>query len=157
MEFPNLGQHCSFKICQQLDFLPFTCDLCNQSFCNDHKEYTTHQCPNHQTRVDKYVPTCPVCESPVAVFDQEDADAKVWQHIQNGCVDIEKKKAKKRRRCRYRKCRDVPLVPIKCTYCEKNFCIRHHLPEVHTCGKFSSSHRIRPGNNVARSRLLKAN
>jgi len=29
-EFPNLGKHCSVSDCRQLDFLPFTCDCCNQ-------------------------------------------------------------------------------------------------------------------------------
>ena len=30
--FPNLGKHCSGDDCKQIDFLPFTCDRCNQVF-----------------------------------------------------------------------------------------------------------------------------
>ena len=28
-EFPNLGKHCSVGDCNQIDFLPFTCDRCD--------------------------------------------------------------------------------------------------------------------------------
>ena len=37
MELPNLGEHCSFKECNKLDFLPFKCiSGCGKSFCGDH-------------------------------------------------------------------------------------------------------------------------
>ena len=29
-EFPDLGKHCSVSDCRLIDFLPFTCDRCNQ-------------------------------------------------------------------------------------------------------------------------------
>ncbi|KAB1200878.1 Zinc finger AN1 and C2H2 domain-containing stress-associated protein 16 [Morella rubra] len=29
-EFPDLGKHCTFVDCKQIDFLPFTCDRCSQ-------------------------------------------------------------------------------------------------------------------------------
>jgi len=28
-EFPDLGKHCSVGDCNQIDFLPFTCDRCD--------------------------------------------------------------------------------------------------------------------------------
>ncbi|PVH65066.1 hypothetical protein PAHAL_2G416300 [Panicum hallii] len=30
-EFPNLGKHCSVGDCNQIDFLPFTCDRCDHA------------------------------------------------------------------------------------------------------------------------------
>ncbi|KAL3619592.1 hypothetical protein CASFOL_034504 [Castilleja foliolosa] len=30
--FPNLGKHCSVDVCRHIDFLPFTCDCCQQVY-----------------------------------------------------------------------------------------------------------------------------
>lgn len=30
LQFPDLGKHCSVSDCRLIDFLPFTCDRCNQ-------------------------------------------------------------------------------------------------------------------------------
>lgn len=38
----DIGVNCSF--CQQLDFLPFTCNECKLVFCGDHRLRETHQC-----------------------------------------------------------------------------------------------------------------
>ncbi|XP_061197863.1 AN1-type zinc finger protein 1-like isoform X2 [Saccostrea echinata] len=43
-EFPNLGKHCSLEGCKQIDFLPFTCESCQQVFCLDHKFPDNHSC-----------------------------------------------------------------------------------------------------------------
>ncbi|XP_064599072.1 LOW QUALITY PROTEIN: AN1-type zinc finger protein 1-like [Liolophura sinensis] len=48
------GQHCSVKICKQLDFLPFTCDGCGQIFCLDHRSKDAHSCS--MVLVDKTLP-----------------------------------------------------------------------------------------------------
>lgn len=44
MEFPNLGQQCSWRECKQLDFLPVTCDNCRQIFCKEHYLTSAHDC-----------------------------------------------------------------------------------------------------------------
>ena len=43
MEF-NIGEHCQLEECNQLDFLPFKCDLCKKIFCLKHKSYDDHKC-----------------------------------------------------------------------------------------------------------------
>lgn len=40
----DLGQHCSFYGCNQLDFLPFECDGCSRIYCLDHRGRTAHGC-----------------------------------------------------------------------------------------------------------------
>jgi len=40
-----LGQHCSLDICQQLDFLPITCQYCKKLYCKEHFLPISHQCP----------------------------------------------------------------------------------------------------------------
>ena len=50
MEFPELGQHCQVKTCNQLDFLPVKCDACKAKFCNEHWTYDGHECPQKHTK-----------------------------------------------------------------------------------------------------------
>ena len=40
----DIGQHCSYAACQQLDFLPFTCDKCLKVFCKEHRSLDSHSC-----------------------------------------------------------------------------------------------------------------
>lgn len=44
MEFPELGDHCSLDDCNELDFLPFKCQYCNQVFCRLHCQPLQHHC-----------------------------------------------------------------------------------------------------------------
>jgi len=50
-ELPDLGHHCSWLECQQLDFLPITCVHCKKSFCKDHYPAETHSCPEKPNHV----------------------------------------------------------------------------------------------------------
>ena len=53
MEFQNLGEHCHYKYCKQLDFLPFQCDGCKFKFWKDHRRYEDHECevPRDQGKI----------------------------------------------------------------------------------------------------------
>ena len=44
MEFPELGQQCYVKSCQQIDFLPIKCSRCQGTFCKDHSSLDGHAC-----------------------------------------------------------------------------------------------------------------
>ncbi|XP_045191831.1 AN1-type zinc finger protein 1-like [Mercenaria mercenaria] len=46
-ELPGLGKHCNFEQCKQLDFLPFACDGCGNTFCSDHRTKDAHSCSQH--------------------------------------------------------------------------------------------------------------
>uniref|UniRef100_A0A7E4ZS52 AN1-type domain-containing protein n=1 Tax=Panagrellus redivivus TaxID=6233 RepID=A0A7E4ZS52_PANRE len=48
-EFPDVGAHCSFTACNQLDFLPVTCQACKKQFCGVH--CSAHGCSNKDDRV----------------------------------------------------------------------------------------------------------
>lgn len=72
MELPEIGDHCALAACKQLglsasgnhwyeaapprtltakqtDFLPFQCNLCGGTFCQDHRTPDSHTCPNAST------------------------------------------------------------------------------------------------------------
>lgn len=39
----DIGQHCA--VCRKLDFLPYTCPKCGETFCSDHRQqYNEHPC-----------------------------------------------------------------------------------------------------------------
>ncbi|KAK9480891.1 hypothetical protein V1514DRAFT_275294 [Lipomyces japonicus] len=40
----NVGDHCAFRTCHRLDFLPFTCPDCKANYCLDHRTATAHDC-----------------------------------------------------------------------------------------------------------------
>ncbi|XP_053569144.1 AN1-type zinc finger protein 1 [Bombina bombina] len=41
----EIGEHCGFEHCGQLDFLPFICDGCSRVFCLQHRSRDAHGCP----------------------------------------------------------------------------------------------------------------
>lgn len=128
MEFPDLGAQCDFKECQQLDFLPFKCNLCTKTFCLDHRQHESHNCEKIETKKDRRATVCPACSQPVNVLPNEDPNQVVNRHIERGCKEESKKK-----RCAYRGCKSSMLVPINCSYCNQDFCLTHRQGEVHRC------------------------
>ncbi|XP_076650467.1 AN1-type zinc finger protein 1 [Halictus rubicundus] len=51
MEFPNVGDRCSFKECKQLNFLPFVCSHCHDVFCEEHYQTDSHKCASFRDNV----------------------------------------------------------------------------------------------------------
>jgi predicted nucleic acid binding AN1-type Zn finger protein len=130
MEFPELGTHCSSPICSRLDFLPIECDACHKIFCKDHSPYEQHQCQLSYTK-DARVPVCPLCNQPVPVTRGEDPNIKVDLHMQNECKS--EKAQNISNRCTVPGCKKKELVPVKCTTCQKNFCLKHRFETDHNC------------------------
>lgn len=63
-ELLNVGQHCGFLGCNQLDFLPVKCNHCKNVFCKEHFSYLDHECdkwksisdnnPSHVSNLQKF-------------------------------------------------------------------------------------------------------
>jgi AN1-type zinc finger protein 1 len=45
MEFFTLGKHCT--ICKVIDYLPFTCEHCQETYCVDHRTVKDHECKKY--------------------------------------------------------------------------------------------------------------
>ncbi|XP_074646519.1 AN1-type zinc finger protein 1-like [Tubulanus polymorphus] len=43
----NIGSHCAFESCKQIDFLPFKCSWCSQLFCKVHRTVENHLCSEY--------------------------------------------------------------------------------------------------------------
>ncbi|KAK3914560.1 AN1-type zinc finger protein 2B [Frankliniella fusca] len=142
MEFPGLGQHCSEPTCKQLDFLPVKCDACQKIFCHSHMSYLQHACSSAHKR-DVQVPVCPLCNKPVPAKRGEQPDIAVGAHIDNNC---ESDTAQNRRkvfsnRCSAKSCKNKEMIPVHCSECLLNFCLKHRHPVDHQCGGKSAGLR----------------
>ncbi|KAH8266635.1 hypothetical protein KR018_004800 [Drosophila ironensis] len=130
MEFPHLGQHCSEPTCNRLDFLPVKCDSCDKVFCASHYNYERHGCPGaHRKNVQ--VPICPLCREPVPTPPGVEPDVTVGQHIDQQCKSESKKIYTNR--CHAKGCKRKELIPVKCSQCQLNFCLRHRHTSDHNC------------------------
>ncbi|CAG9782593.1 unnamed protein product [Diatraea saccharalis] len=144
MEFPHIGKNCSYKPCNKLDFLPMKCGACKEVFCSEHFAYVEHECPAPQTR-DVQVPVCPLCGVPVPGPRDEPPDIAVSAHIDNQCTSdpaIQRRKKVFTNRCSYKGCKTKEMVPLVCSECTLNFCLRHRHATDHACeGKLAAKRR----------------
>jgi len=172
MEFPSLGQHCSEKTCNLLDFLPMKCDACGKIYCKDHVQYSTHQCPDSYKK-DVQVPVCPLCNQPVPVKRGEAPDIRVGEHIDRDC-QADPAVAKRKvftNKCSQKGCKQKEVVRITCDGCYLNYCLRHRHQQDHNCSgpgkkgeaasragaaalsRFAPSSTLVPSSNAAKSRV----
>jgi len=134
MEFHTLGKHCAQSDCQQLDFLPFTCDLCKNIYCLDHREYKQHNCSQIHMRKDAVVPVCPACHQICVLKKGEDPQERLSAHLLAGCPDEAKTVIQqKKTTCSFRNCHGGELLPVVCNDCHMNFCLKHRFPTAHKC------------------------
>uniref|UniRef100_A0A8D0E4J8 AN1-type domain-containing protein n=1 Tax=Salvator merianae TaxID=96440 RepID=A0A8D0E4J8_SALMN len=134
MEFPDLGRHCSVESCKRLDFLPVKCDACTELFCKDHFTYSRHQCPSAYKK-DVQVPLCPLCNTPVPVRKGETPDAVVGAHIDSNCKRDPTQPKQKifTNKCFKPGCKKREMMPLICSQCHGNFCLKHRHPLDHAC------------------------
>ncbi|XP_050355711.1 AN1-type zinc finger protein 2A-like [Nymphalis io] len=144
MEFPHIGKNCSYKSCNKLDFLPMKCDACKDVYCSDHFTYIKHECPSPNGR-DVQVPQCPLCGAPVPGKRGEAPDVAVGAHIDNQCTSDPAKERRNKvftNRCSYKGCKTKELVPLVCSECTLNYCLRHRHVADHACeGKLAAKRR----------------
>jgi len=119
MEFSSLGEHCSYEGCHQLDFLPFTCNACEQVFCVEHRRYREHACPAAGPEQSVTVPQCPLCEQLVPLTPGDDPNFVIDDHISRGCPQ----RKRKANRCSVKGCNKSELVPVVCLRCRGRFCL----------------------------------
>ncbi|KAG9160348.1 hypothetical protein Leryth_008761 [Lithospermum erythrorhizon] len=132
--FPNLGKHCSVSDCQLLDFLPFTCDSCNQVFCLDHRSYGTHHCPIGNKH-DVTVVICPLCAKGVRLIPGENPNITWESHVNTECDPSNYEKATKKNRCPVPRCKEMLTFSNKvlCRDCSVEHCLKHRFGPDHKC------------------------
>lgn len=130
----GLGQHCSVPDCQQIDFLPFTCDCCTNVFCLDHRTYTAHKCPkagNKQTEVI----VCPMCAKAIKLTVGQDPNLAFEAHTREGCDPTNYARVHKKPRCPVPNCKEklASINTYHCKTCGQKVCLKHRHGEDHNC------------------------
>ncbi|KAK1229886.1 hypothetical protein PQX77_007058 [Marasmius sp. AFHP31] len=155
----SVGKQCSHVSCNLVDFLPFKCQHCQQSFCQEHFKVDDHKCPSYDaSKHDRIAPSCPLCNTPVAIPPGQDPNIRMERHFTQECSVMLGKEVKKSTPiCARGKCGKVLYAPIRCDKCQRQFCPTHRFPSDHTCTPASSTTAAssRPGALTANSRLLK--
>ncbi|KFB36213.1 AGAP002339-PA-like protein [Anopheles sinensis] len=154
MEFPHLGKHCSEQHCHKLDFLPMKCDACGAIFCSDHFNYKDHACPSAYKK-DVQVPICPLCGDPVPTPRDVSPDVTVGAHIDQFCKSERKKIYTNR--CSYRNCKKKELIPVNCSVCKLNFCLKHRHTTDHECQGSAAGQRNLTATAAIQRQASKAN
>ncbi|KAL5059342.1 hypothetical protein RYX36_030946 [Vicia faba] len=133
-EFPDLGKHCTVSDCRLNDFLPFTCDRCNQVYCLEHRSYIKHHCtkPNKQ---DVTVVICPLCAKSVRLIPDKDPNILWEHHVNTDCDPSNYEKVTKKKKCPTQGCRETLVFSntIKCRDCGIEHCLKHRFGPDHKC------------------------
>lgn len=106
------------------------CDSCDKVFCASHYNYERHNCPGAHKK-NFQVPICPLCGEPVPTAPGVEPDLTVSQHIDKQCKSDSKKIYTNR--CHAKGCKRKELIPVQCSQCKLNFCLRHRHSSDHDC------------------------
>ncbi|TBU62237.1 hypothetical protein BD310DRAFT_811303 [Dichomitus squalens] len=138
----EVGKQCSDPTCLLVDFLPFKCQHCAQPFCGEHFLPTAHHCAQYDAaKHDRVVPSCPLCNTPVAIPPGQDPNIRMERHINSECSVMTGRsgKANAAPHCARPKCGKVLFSPIRCDSCKQQFCPQHRFPKDHSCSTSRAS------------------
>ncbi|KAF7819024.1 zinc finger AN1 and C2H2 domain-containing stress-associated protein 16 [Senna tora] len=133
-EFPDLGKHCAVQDCKLIDFLPFTCDRCDQVYCLEHRSYIKHQCQKAD-KLDVTVVICPLCAKGVRLVPDQDPNITWENHVNTDCDPSNYERAVKKKKCPAPGCREILVFSntIKCRDCLIDHCLKHRFGPDHKC------------------------
>ncbi|KAJ3881696.1 hypothetical protein F5051DRAFT_396271 [Lentinula edodes] len=153
-----IGKQCSHPTCHLVDFLPFKCQHCQESFCQDHYKVAEHSCPNYdESKHNRIAPNCPLCNEPVAIRPGTDPNVRMEAHFATECSVMTGHVAKKSTPiCAQRKCGKVLFAPIHCDKCRKSFCPSHRFPGDHACNTTHPARSSAPANALPFTLNVKA-
>ncbi|GJN34091.1 hypothetical protein PR202_gb22730 [Eleusine coracana subsp. coracana] len=127
--FPDLGAHCDDPDCNQLDFLPFVCDGCGNTFCAEHRTYKAHGCANEG----RTVVVCEACGAAIErIPGQDDEQAVLAAHARSRQCDPARKH---KPRCPVRRCKETLTFSntSQCKRCGQKVCLKHRFAADHDC------------------------
>ena len=158
----SIGKQCSLPTCLLVDFLPFKCQHCEHSFCQEHFLVSAHNCPDYdESKYNRIAPSCmcfhfmgvhlltlptgPLCNTPVAVRPGQDPNVRMEEHFTKDCSVITGKSGKARTMpvCARGGCKKVLFSPIRCDVCCWHLSMESQLNDNdHRNAKTSSAPRI---------------
>lgn len=124
-----IGGTCQFLTCDNYDFLPFRCESCRGSFCQDHRTESGHKCAHagewaarRAQRQGNKIPSS-TSQKPTTLTATQ---------------------------CSHPQCKTfvdtLNSVGVACSICKRKYCLKHRIPEDHECSKIIPlGVRQRPG------------
>ena len=123
-----IGAHCHYEYCNQLDFLPFRCESCKETYCLDHRTESAHACPKPGAWSAARRST--TLRSTTSPGSQKPTVATGTQ-------------------CSHPQCKTLinthTSVGVQCPTCNRSYCLKHRLKEDHSCSTLTPI-GARPGN-----------
>lgn len=137
-----IGRQCSHPSCHLVDFLPFKCQHCANSYCADHFKPAAHSCEKYdESKYNRVAPDCPLCNEPVPIPPGEDSNITMERHLTRDCSFMtgRSQKANATPKCARPKCGKLLFAQIQCDKCRQKFCPEHRFPSSHNCPSISST------------------
>lgn len=158
-----IGKQCAEQTCQLVDFLPFKCQHCHESYCQDHFKVEDHKCPQYdESKHNRIAPNCqspdtpdtylteptipgPLCNTPVAIPPGQDPNVRMERHLAAECSVMTGRTQKKSSPvCAKGNCKKVLFAPISCTVSrpvsERVLILKECMQQCHA--QFCPSHRF---------------
>jgi hypothetical protein len=149
MDIPNnIGKHCSLSSCNELDFLPITCNRCDNVYCKNHVFPDYHQCPSLSEQT-----AASTSAEPLQKCALNDCHKLSLESFVSNRSDT------------------VNRLPALCSECGKSFCVAyvlsvyldlcsrsvpsHRHPSSHQCSPEQLGSTEPPKNEAARALLAK--
>ena len=131
LEHKDIGAHCDVITCNQRDFLPHQCDLCQRKFCLAHKSYMAHACTSQNSK-DVTSIGCPICGLTVRMTMADNVH-EIWeQHYLYNCSKEPAAMVAVQTCCMCTTTLGLSNT-FTCKKCNKNTCLTHRLSEDHEC------------------------
>ena len=110
-----IGAHCQYTYCNQLDFLPFRCESCKNTFCLDHRTESAHKCGHAgewaaARRKGTENTTSSGNGKPTLATATQCSHPQCKTHINT-----------------------FSSVGVSCQICNRQYCLKHRLREDHSC------------------------
>ncbi|KAF2217690.1 hypothetical protein CERZMDRAFT_31655 [Cercospora zeae-maydis SCOH1-5] len=115
----DVGAACQAEYCRQLDFLPFTCQSCNGTFCLDHRTESAHTCPKAGEWARREAEKFRNAPAPNQLKDV-DLDSYARQCCKPSCKTI---------------INHALTTGIYCDKCRRAYCLKHRYESEHNCDK----------------------
>lgn len=133
----DCGAHCALASCRRLDFLPFRCESCGDTFCLDHFRVAAHACPK-ASGVENRVLVCPFCRRSLPLLAHEDPSITWQRHVDSTCPcpnGTKEPTQHARPKCPAKDCKQVLTISnsLICEQCGVRVCLKHRYEDCHDC------------------------
>ena len=150
-DLESIGHHCEYEYCHRLDFLPFKCDSCKQTFCLDHRTETAHKCSHAgeaaAAKRKRLQQSSPHTQLATQTGTLNGGYTLAGSHIHRN--DNQKPTVYNSDQCSHPACKTLIHTlkdqGIHCQNCNRDYCLRHRLGEEHDCSKLTPLGPARTG------------